>query len=102
MDIAPPAYSHAGIDIHIGDCADILPSLGERTALALTSPPYGAARDYGGHGFDFAAVAPPIAAAVADSGAMAWVERGHHSERRARQRGYGALFSVYGGGTFAA
>ena len=75
MGIAPPAYSHAGIDIHIGDCADILPALGERATLVLTSPPYGAVRDYGGHDFDFGAVAPPIAGAVVDGGVMCWVER---------------------------
>jgi DNA modification methylase len=33
-------YSHAGIDIHLGDCREILPSL-PKCDLLLTDPPYG-------------------------------------------------------------
>jgi DNA modification methylase len=35
-----PYYSHAGISIYLGDCREVLPTLG-RFDLLLTDPPYG-------------------------------------------------------------
>jgi site-specific DNA-methyltransferase (adenine-specific) len=35
-----PYYSHAGITIYLGDCREVLPTLG-RFDLLLTDPPYG-------------------------------------------------------------
>jgi DNA modification methylase len=35
-----PYYSHAGIEIYLGDCREILPSM-PRFDLCLTDPPYG-------------------------------------------------------------
>ncbi|MGA9668280.1 MAG: DNA methyltransferase [Terracidiphilus sp.] len=35
-----PYYSHAGIDIYLGDCREILPTL-PKCDLLLTDPPYG-------------------------------------------------------------
>jgi DNA modification methylase len=39
-----PYYSHAGIQIFLGDCREVLPTLG-RFDLLLTDPPYGIGRD---------------------------------------------------------
>ena len=40
-----PYYSHAGIQIFLGDCREILPTL-EPVNAVVTSPPYGYQRDY--------------------------------------------------------
>ena len=69
-----PAYNHGGIQIFTGDCAAILPTLPKAAAI-VTSPPYGDLRDYGGHGFDFAAAASAIAGSIVDGGVVAWNER---------------------------
>ena len=69
-----PAYAHGGVEIYIGDCAAILPSL-PKAALIVTSPPYSDLREYGGHGFDFADAAPAIANALDEGGVLAWNER---------------------------
>ena len=43
--------------------------------LVVTSPPYDALRSYGGgiDAWDFAAIAPPLAASLADGGVLVWV-----------------------------
>ncbi len=38
-------YDHAGIQIHLGDCREILPTL-PKLDLLLTDPPYGATRNW--------------------------------------------------------
>ena len=60
-------------DIHLGDCADLLPRLGIQPQLILTSPPYGAMRDFGGHGFDFDRVADALVASMPEGGVLVWV-----------------------------
>ena len=56
-----------------GDCADVLPALGAKANLILTSPPYDNLRTYGGHGFDFERVADACVAALAPGGVIVWV-----------------------------
>ncbi len=41
-----PYYSHAGIEIYLGDCREILPTLGA-VDLCLTDPPYNVGIKYG-------------------------------------------------------
>ena len=48
-----PYYQDTAVTLYHGDCADILPALGVKANLILTSPPYDNLRTYGGHGFDF-------------------------------------------------
>ena len=59
--------------LHHGDCADILPDLGVKADLILTSPPYDNLRTYGGHGFDFDRVADACVGVLADGGVIVWV-----------------------------
>ena len=59
--------------LHHGDCADILPDLGVKADLILTSPPYDNLRTYGGHGFDFDRVADACVGALADGGVIVWI-----------------------------
>jgi hypothetical protein len=47
-----PYYQHAGITIFNADCRDVLPDL-EMVNCTVTSPPYGAIREYGGFEFDW-------------------------------------------------
>ena len=66
-------HSDAAGDLHLGDCADVLPRLNVSPALILTSPPYDALRDYGGYGFGFARVAEAIVGVMPDGGYLVWV-----------------------------
>ena len=59
--------------LHIGDCAEILPELGISPQLILTSPPYDSLRAYGGHGFDFDRVADALVAIMPPGGVLVWV-----------------------------
>ena len=63
-----PIYDRNGVRLYHGDCAEVLPALGVQADLIVTSPPYDAIRDYGGHGYDFERVAPAIAAALTRGG----------------------------------
>ena len=67
-----PMYDRNGIALYHGDCADILPALGVKADLIVTSPPYDSIRDYGGQRYDFESCAAPIANALADGGVMCW------------------------------
>ena len=56
----------------LGDCREILPTLGPVDAV-VTSPPYGEMREYGGHGGpDTLAVISELASALADGGVIMW------------------------------
>ena len=59
--------------IHEGDCVDILPHYAGQVDLVLTSPPYDNLRTYGGHGFDWVAVADAIVLALKPGGVLVWV-----------------------------
>ena len=71
----PPCYSHAGVDVYHGDGAQVLrqDGIAGTVDLIVTSPPYGALRDYGGHGFDFETMAQACVAALAPGGVLVWV-----------------------------
>ena len=71
----PPCYSHAGVDVYHGDGAQVLrqDGIAGTVDLIVTSPPYGALRDYGGHGFEFEAMAGACVAALAPGGVIVWV-----------------------------
>ena len=56
-----------------GDAADVLPTLGVKADLILTSPPYDNLRTFGGHGFDFDRVADACLGALAEGGVLVWV-----------------------------
>ena len=68
-----PFYEHDGVTLYHGDCAVVLPAVGVKANLILTSPPYDNLRTYGGHGFDFDRVADACVAALADGGVLVWV-----------------------------
>ena len=59
--------------IWIGDCAEVLPTLGISPQLILTSPPYDNLRDYGGHKFDFERVADSLVLVIPDGGVLVWI-----------------------------
>ena len=61
------------IQIFHGDCADVLPTIGVKANLILTSPPYDNLREYGGHGFDFDRVADACVESLAEGGVLVWV-----------------------------
>ena len=73
MTAIQPYYEHAGVTIYHGDCAKVLPTLSIQPHLILTSPPYGAMRDFGGHGFDFDRVADALVACMPEGGVLVWV-----------------------------
>ena len=56
-----------------GDAVDVLPTLGVKANLILTSPPYDNLRTYGGHGFDFNQVADACVGALTEGGVLVWV-----------------------------
>ena len=56
-----------------GNCADVLPDVGVKANLILTSPPYDNLRTYGGHGFDFERMADACVGALAEGGVLVWV-----------------------------
>lgn len=73
ISLPRPAHDEDGIRIYAGDCADVLPALtaqGELAQLIVTSPPYDDLREFGGHGFDFDKVAPPIAQGLTTGGGV--------------------------------
>ena len=83
-------YDRNGIALYHGDCADLLPALGVKADLIVTSPPFGEMREYGGHGYEFERVAPAIAAALAEGGVMCW-----HTNDMVEDGGYsGASFDA--------
>lgn len=58
--------------LYLGDCREILPTLGKVDAV-VTSPPYGEMRDYGGHGTpDLLAIIGHIASALNEGGVCMW------------------------------
>ena len=59
--------------VHHGDALEILPDLGVEPDLIITSPPYGALRKYGGHGFDFYKMADAIFNVMPEGGVLVWV-----------------------------
>jgi site-specific DNA-methyltransferase (adenine-specific) len=57
-----------------GDNARVLAAVPDGSIdLTVTSPPYDDLRDYGGHAFDFAAVARELARVTAEGGVIVWV-----------------------------
>ena len=60
-------------EVICGDAADVLPSLGIKPDLIITSPPYGDLREFGGHGFDFDRVADACVGALKPGGVIVWV-----------------------------
>ena len=52
---------------------DLLVDYREQADLILTSPPYDSLREYGGHAFDFPAVAAAISQALKPGGVAVWV-----------------------------
>ena len=68
-----PVYSQSGVDVYHGDCAKVLPSLGVKADLILTSPPYDDLRTYGGGVFDFGSIADACVGALVDGGVIVWV-----------------------------
>lgn len=68
-----PAYEENSLSVYIGDCAQLLPLLNLKADLILTSPPYDSLREYGGHPFDFQAVAQACADALSPGGVLVWV-----------------------------
>ena len=59
--------------LYAGDLLDVLPAYAERADLLITSPPYDDLRTFGGHEFDFPAVAAACANALAPGGVLVWV-----------------------------
>ena len=68
-----PQYKDSGAICYIGDCAEVLPQLDIQANLIITSPPYGDMRTFGGHTFDFGAVADACCNALAPGGVLVWV-----------------------------
>ena len=86
----------ADIRLYEGDCADLLPALAEPAQLILTSPPYDNLRDYGGHGFDFARVAPAVAQALTRGGGIVLGRGGRARGRRRNGDVHAPSPGVYG------
>ncbi len=61
------------IQVHHGDCAELLPGLNLQANLILTSPPYDHLRHYGGDEFHFPSVADACVASLAPHGVLVWV-----------------------------
>ena len=72
MSITPAHIDGQGA-VYLGDCADALPAIRCKADLILTSPPYDNLRNYGGHGFDFDAVADACVDALKPGGVIVWV-----------------------------
>jgi DNA modification methylase len=57
----------------IGDCRDVLPTLEAGSVqMCVTSPPYDNLRTYGGHSWDFEAVALELFRVLCDGGVLCW------------------------------
>ena len=57
--------------LYLGDCLEILPTLPKVDAV-ITSPPYDAIREYGGHPFHYLTAVPNIAKSVREGGVICW------------------------------
>ena len=68
-----PMYDRDGVQLYHGDSAEVLPALGVKANLIVTSPPYGDLREFGGHRFDFDKVAPAVAQGLTRGGVLCWV-----------------------------
>ena len=68
-----PDHQEDSIHVYIADCVDLLPQLALQADLILTSPPYDGLRRYGGHPFDFPAVAQACVDALAPGGVLVWI-----------------------------
>lgn len=69
-----PYYEHAGITIYHGDCREVLPFIGvEKVDLCVTSPPYDDLRVYGGHSWDFHAIAWGLWLVLKEGGVAVWI-----------------------------
>ena len=66
-----PYYQDESVTIYNADCRDVLPTL-DKVDLVVTSPPYGALRDYGGTGFDWRGSMKPISQSIVDGGVIVW------------------------------
>lgn len=67
-----PYYQDDAVTIYHGDCRDVLPSL-EPVHMALTSPPYGDIRDYGGQdAIDPRDALTLLAACIMPGGVIVW------------------------------
>ena len=62
-----------GYELYNDDCAQALAGFEEQANLVLTSPPYDALRQYGGHRFDFDSVATAVTRALAPGGVLVWI-----------------------------
>ncbi len=62
-----------GVDLHLGDCLEVLPTL-DPVDLVVTSPPYDNLREYGKGfaGVDCLAVIEALSARVVDGGVIMW------------------------------
>lgn len=64
--------------LHLGDCVVGMRTLPDACIpLTVTSPPYGDLRKYGGHPFDFEAVAHELWRVTAPGGVVVWVVADH-------------------------
>ena len=67
-----PYYEQGGITIYHGDCLEVLPLLAP-VEMALTSPPYGDMREYGGHSpVDWRCVMSHLARLIVPGGVVMW------------------------------
>lgn len=66
-----PYYSDDFATIYCGDCREILPTL-DSVELVLTSPPYGAIRNYGGFDWDFYTTADLLVKRLVFGGVICW------------------------------
>lgn len=57
--------------LYLGDCLEILPTLGPVDAV-VTSPPYDGIRAYGGQSMDTGATIPQLAARLDEGGVIVW------------------------------
>lgn len=69
-----PYYNHAGIQIFLGDCCEILPTFSPKSFdLVLTSPPYDNLRDYGeSFRWDFEQTATGLIPLITSGGVICW------------------------------
>jgi DNA modification methylase len=62
------------IDLHLGDCLEVMKSLPEKSIdLTVTSPPYDNLRTYNGYSFDFEGIAKELYRVTKDGGVVVWV-----------------------------
>ena len=59
--------------LHRGSCLEFLHEYVNQIDMVITSPPYDKLRSYGGHDFDFDAVADAITPVLVEGGVMVWV-----------------------------